>query len=106
MYSKLKHQLFSNENPGKFFPYSAIPVFSLYDSIEQLVNSSSKFDISASDDKIGTNGDLIDFVNKAFQFTLSNQGWFFIYSDPLFPSLSLGFFYNNLINKFWSLGDA
>jgi hypothetical protein len=67
--------LFSNENPGKFFPYSSIPpVFSLYDSIEQLVNYSSKFDMSASDVKIGTNGAFIDLFNNAFQFTLSNHG--------------------------------
>ena len=82
------------------------PVFSLYDSIEQLVNYSSKFEISASEERIGTNGAFIDFVTNAFQFTLSNQGWFFISYAPFDPNLSFGFFYKSLINKFWSFGEA
>lgn len=63
-------------------------------------------DISASDDNIGTNGALIDLVNKAFQLTLSNHGWFFISSTPFEPKRSFAFFYNNLVNKFCNFGDA
>ena len=62
--------------------------------------------MSASDDNIGTNGAFIDFDNNAFQFTLSNQGWFFISSAPLLPNRSFGFFSNNLVSKFCNLGDA
>jgi len=55
---------------------------------------------------MGTKGAFIDLDNSAFQFTFSNQGWFLIYYELFAPSLSLGFFYSNLIRIFWSLADA
>jgi hypothetical protein len=60
---------FSNEKPSKFLPSSTISALSLYDSTEQLVNSSSKLEISASEVRIGTNGALIDLESRAFQLT-------------------------------------
>jgi len=56
------------------------------------VKSSSKFEVSASEVKIGTKGAFIDLAKRAFQLTFSNQGWDFIYSGPLAPKRSLGFF--------------
>jgi hypothetical protein len=49
-------------------------VFSLYDYTEQLVKSSSKLEVSASEVKIGTKGALIDFDIREFQLTFSNHG--------------------------------
>jgi hypothetical protein len=62
--------------------------------------------MSASEFRIGTKGALIDFVISAFQFTLSNHGWFLISSAPLAPNLYFGFLSKSLISMFWSLGDA
>ncbi len=62
--------------------------------------------MSASDVNIGTNGALIDFDTKAVQLTLSNQGWFLIYSTPFVPNLSFGFLSNSLISKFCNFADA
>lgn len=43
--------------------------FSLKDSTEQEVNSSSKLEISASEVRMGTKGALMDLLSRAFQFT-------------------------------------
>jgi hypothetical protein len=42
--------------------------------MEQLVNYSSKLEISASEVRTGTKGAFIDFDINAFQLTFSNQG--------------------------------
>ena len=58
------------EKPSNFSFSSTISlVLSLYDSTEQFVKSSSKFEVSASEFRIGTKGALIDLVISAFQLT-------------------------------------
>ena len=69
------------------------------------MKSSSKLEVSASDVRIGTNGALIDLDVRAFQFTLSNQGWPFISSGLLDPIRSFGFFSSKRRTKSWTLGE-
>lgn len=74
--------------------------------IDFVVNYSSKFELSASEDKIGTKGAFIALFAKAFQFTFSNHGWDLIWAAPFEPSLSFGFFYSNPEIRFCSLGET